>query len=325
VLLHYFDGYDYGETAALLDVPVSTVRGRLHLARRQLRKEMAELALPKTTTKPPPAPEGFALTAQDLTALRGAELLSSEDPERPVIQTVCIEPDGTLVSTDTHRLYVFRGSSIRPKERVLVSRALFSMLKQRPGLREATLSFTPAEVTLRIVDQRDTPPERVVRAPLVPEGRFPNYDRVIPKDWKITALLSVRDLLAALDEVARFEAFLSATAMPDGGHEGRRVTLTLSPRTGAVLVQDGAVRPEPMPARWSMHAEIPASLTGLPAAEELTLALNRTYLRESLQALNLAPDERVQLRFNDPLLPMQLQPEAVEDRFIVLMPMHLYL
>ncbi len=45
VLLHYFDGYDYGETAALLDVPVSTVRGRLHLARRQLRKEMVEMAL----------------------------------------------------------------------------------------------------------------------------------------------------------------------------------------------------------------------------------------------------------------------------------------
>jgi hypothetical protein len=206
-----------------------------------------------------------------------------------------------------------------------VSRALFSGLKHWHGLREATLSFTRTEVTLRIVDQRDTPPERVFRAPLVLEGRFPHYDRVIPKDWKITALLSLRDLQAALDEVARFEAFLTSTAMPDGGSEGRRVTLTLSPRTGGVLVQDGAIRPEPRPARWSMQAEIPASLTGLPATEELTIALNRTYLRESLQALSLAPDGQVRMRFNGPLRPVQFQPEAADNRLIVLMPMHLYL
>src|SRR5207249_302088 len=119
VLLHYFDGYDYGETAALLDVPVSTVRGRLHLARRKPRKEMAELAPQKTKTAPPhAAAQEFTLTAEDLAALRGAELLASEDPERAVLQTVCIEPDGTLVSTDTHRLYIFRGSRLRPKARV---------------------------------------------------------------------------------------------------------------------------------------------------------------------------------------------------------------
>jgi DNA polymerase III sliding clamp (beta) subunit (PCNA family) len=59
--------------------------------------------------------------------------------------------------------------------------------------------------------------------------------------------------------------------------------------------------------------------------EEFAIALNRTYLRESLQALNVAPDERIEMRFNDPLLPMQIQPEAADDRFIVLMPMHLYL
>ena len=40
VVLHYFDGCDYGEIAAQLGLPVSTVRGRLHQARRRLRKEM---------------------------------------------------------------------------------------------------------------------------------------------------------------------------------------------------------------------------------------------------------------------------------------------
>lgn len=126
-------------------------------------------------------------------------------------------------------------------------------------MRGADLSFAGSEATLSFVDERDTPPEHVDRAPLVVEGQYPRYERVIPPEAKITALLSVRDVLAALDEVARFESFLTSTAMPDGGREGRKVTLTLSPRTAAVLVQDGAVRPEPMPARWSMHAEIPAA------------------------------------------------------------------
>lgn len=81
VLLHYFDGYDYGETAALLDVPVSTVRGRLHLARRKLREEMAELAPQKGKSAPPHAvAQKFTLDANDLAALRGAELLGLRGP-----------------------------------------------------------------------------------------------------------------------------------------------------------------------------------------------------------------------------------------------------
>src|SRR6185437_5321652 len=127
------------------------------------------------------------------------------------------------------------------------------------------------------------------------------------------------------DEVARFETFLTSTALPDGGREGHKVTLTLLPHTRSLLVQDGAVRPEPLPTRWSMHSEIPADLSGLPESEEFTIALNRTYLRECLQALNLAPGERVEMRFNEPVLPIRIQPEAANNRFTVVMPMHLYL
>lgn len=41
VVLHYIDGLSYREIATLLSVPLSTVKGRLHKARQQLRDELA--------------------------------------------------------------------------------------------------------------------------------------------------------------------------------------------------------------------------------------------------------------------------------------------
>jgi hypothetical protein len=72
------------------------------------------------------------------------------------------------------------------------------------------LSLSTSEATLSLTDERDSPAERVERAPLVTKENFPDYDRVIPTDWKIRAFVPVGDLLAALTEVARFEAFLSS-------------------------------------------------------------------------------------------------------------------
>jgi RNA polymerase sigma-70 factor (ECF subfamily) len=41
VVLHYIDGLSYREIATLLSVPLSTIKGRLHKARQQLRDELA--------------------------------------------------------------------------------------------------------------------------------------------------------------------------------------------------------------------------------------------------------------------------------------------
>ncbi len=40
VVLHYIDGYSVSETAAILHLPTSTIRGRLARARKQLRLEL---------------------------------------------------------------------------------------------------------------------------------------------------------------------------------------------------------------------------------------------------------------------------------------------
>lgn len=40
--LHYVEGFDYAQTARVLRLPVSTVRGRIARAKQQLRKELSE-------------------------------------------------------------------------------------------------------------------------------------------------------------------------------------------------------------------------------------------------------------------------------------------
>ena len=47
VALHYLDGLDYREVAAALDVPVSTVKGRLFKSRRRLQKELLAAGFPQ--------------------------------------------------------------------------------------------------------------------------------------------------------------------------------------------------------------------------------------------------------------------------------------
>lgn len=60
IVAHYVEGLTYGETAALLGVPASTVRGRLHHARGRLRRELAQLTSEGYAEfdRPPYAPSG---------------------------------------------------------------------------------------------------------------------------------------------------------------------------------------------------------------------------------------------------------------------------
>src|SRR5205823_5199467 len=139
---------------------------------------------------------------------------------------------------------------------------------------------------------------------------YVRYHRIIPAGCGIVTLLSVRDLLSALEEVARFEAFLTSTAMPDSGREGLKITLTLSGLPDTVIVQAGGVRPDLAPTRWTIQTDLPAALEGLAEGEEFTIALNRSYLRECLKALTFSSNERMELAFNGAHLPMRIQPEG---------------
>ena len=60
IVAHYVEGLTYGEIAALLGVPASTIRGRLHHARGRLRRELAQLTSEGYAEfdRPPYAPSG---------------------------------------------------------------------------------------------------------------------------------------------------------------------------------------------------------------------------------------------------------------------------
>src|SRR5262249_50701154 len=142
----------------------------------------------------------------------------------------------------------------------------------------------------------------------------------IPIEWRATACLSARDLLAALDEVARFEAFLVASACPDAGEERLGVRLTFSTSGGSVALETVASKEVPTPVQWRLRANIPAYMEGPDKSTSLSISLNRCFLRECLQAMAIAPRERVEMRFNSPVSPILVRPKGDESRFTLIMP-----
>ena len=68
VALHYLDGLDYREVAAALDVPVSTVKGRLFKSRQRLQKELLAAGFTQARQPRQPNRKGIATMAGRKTA-----------------------------------------------------------------------------------------------------------------------------------------------------------------------------------------------------------------------------------------------------------------
>jgi len=80
-----------------------------------------------------------------------------------------------------------------------------------------------------------------------------------------------------------------------------------------------------MPTHWAMHTELPAAIEGLEAGREFTIALNRLYLRECLQALSVVSSQSLEMRLNEPQSPILMQPDGLQNSYVLLMPMQLRL
>ena len=82
VVLHYLDGLNYVEIAAALDVPVSTVEGRLFKSRQRLRTELLAARPPRGVVAcGPPAPA--ALSSRAVHSNGGSKKKTRESLEAP--------------------------------------------------------------------------------------------------------------------------------------------------------------------------------------------------------------------------------------------------
>ncbi len=97
IVHHYLKGYSYRQTAALLDLKTDTVRSRLQKARSRLQKEIIAMSESSCT-------QIFELTAADLAGLRHLARFQADDPDRSILECVCLDAGGRMVACDGARL-----------------------------------------------------------------------------------------------------------------------------------------------------------------------------------------------------------------------------
>jgi hypothetical protein len=301
VRMHYIHGYDYKETAELLHVSVSAVRGRLDRARDALRKELKHMSRES---------KGWELTDRDLDAIRAAATVASGDESRPAINAILFSGDGQMAATDTHRLFLYSSSSIGRIPRALVHADLGRALRDgHAGAARARLLLSETDAVLHLAGGKQ------IRAPLVAE-QFPNWQKVVPTEFSLKAIARAGDWIEALALLARQSE--SGFVTP----ANHRVVVVLSPEEGRTTMRQGQEPDSPGGLSREVSVSFAAEFGG--GGPDLIVALNSVYLEQAILFLGLEADSLVELCANSDLSPLMTRPAGGGRAYLVTMPMQLH-
>jgi DNA polymerase-3 subunit beta len=228
--------------------------------------------------------------------IRQVGIAASSDPIRPIFTGVLCEfNDGylSMVATDTHRLarkrFSMENSHFEASPVVIPHRALQELsrllkdddVSVKVIINQGLVAFITNEFTLS-------------SRPI--EGKFPDYERVIPGLFKSAVTVERQGLLAALE----------------------RASLLVSNRDGASIVRldfkDNVLVLSSQAANLgSMREELPVEHSGEP----LEIYFNSRYLIDSLRVLDCS---QVSLVFSGALSPCIIKPIPEEDYLYLLLP-----
>ena len=303
VRLHYLEGCDYRETAMLLDIPVSAVRGRLDRARKALRKELQKMTAISAT--------GWKLSGRDLDAMRAAANMACTDPERTAINALYLDGSGRLVSTDGHRLMCYSSPTLEGMPPTLIHGDLGRALRDGyPQVRRARLLLSDVDATLRLENSQE------IRAPLV-DAAYPSWENVVPAEWRFGATARAGDWLSGLEMLARHrEAGVMPLVDPRAPN---RILIALSPDEGRITLTHGESPAQEDGIAWEASISFPAEFAS--GGGELIVAANAAYVEEAVRALGLRPDESVELNANEEEKSFMIRPAGTGGTFVVTMPM----
>lgn len=230
--------------------------------------------------------------------VRATEFAASSDETRAILTGILMVWDGdrlTLVGTNMHRLAldVIAVEGGPPQEvRIAVpARALRELLRSLSSDESAAARIDIGQSQVRFALEHVRITSRII------EGQFPNYERVIPSEAEHTLTADRAELLAALrraDIVARTEAN----------------KVILRPQSGNLLIEAESAEV------GRAHEEVPIELQG----EQTEIAFNAEYL---IDALDVIPEERVQMDLCGPLSPGVLKPVGDSAYLYIIMPMQL--
>lgn len=245
----------------------------------------------------------ISLTLQAQILLNGinrAFFATADDELRPVMNGIYfdIQPENlTFVASDGHKLVRLRNMSIQSKER-----ASFILPKKPANLLKNLLSKTSDDVTVTFDENNayvKTPAFEMVCRLI--EGRYPNYDAVIPADNPNQATIDRLSFLAALKRVSVFSSQASGL-----------VKVQLSENELEVSAQD-------IDFSTSADEKVACQYSATP----LSIGFKASYLIDILANIS---SENVVLQLADPSRAGVLVPtenEENEDLLMLLMPMML--
>lgn len=302
VTLHYIEGYNYRETAKLLDVPICAVRGRLDRARSTLRKELQEMATNLI--------KEFQLDACDLHALRSGALCACKDTNPRPINTLFFTGNGQVVSTDTCRLFCYTSPSIKNVPKALVHADMGRiLLNQHREANRAKLILKEKNAVLRMDDGT------TISADVV-EGTYPNWEKVIPTEFGIRCTALAADWLDALAMLAGQRESVTSQEI-----DKPRVVVALSPEEARITLREGEEPSSDRRISWQISASFPAEFP--TTGPDFIAAFNPIYIEQAIRAIGIPPEGSVEFLANEPLTPMMVRPAGSQNVFVLTMPMEI--
>jgi DNA polymerase III subunit beta len=227
------------------------------------------------------------------TALQQVVVAASGDEARPVLTGVYLhsfEGQIYMVATDSYRLAEKRLQAVKEDVKLLIPASALHDLLRIVSDHEGDVKVThdDQQVLFQVGDV-----ELVTR---LIEGNYPDYRKLIPKEFATSATLKKADLLN-ITKVSSLFARESAGS----------VTINLSQKDGLVSIRSVA----------SQLGENTASATAEVVADGV-ITLNSRYIMDALHALN---GETVKVGFNGKLEPCVLTDPAANDYVHIIMPL----
>ena len=235
-----------------------------------------------------------------LTGISRTLFATAEDELRPIMNGILFDisdTDITFVASDGHKLVRFKNSSVQGNDRATLilpkkpANLLKTVLPKETGSVAISFDENNAYITM----------ENVIIISRLIEGRYPNYNGVIPKDNPFRVVIDRVLLVTALKRITVFSNQGSSL-----------IKLQLSHNSIFISAQD---------IDFSTSAE--ETVACVYDGDEISIGFKGTYL---IEILNNIPSSEVVLQLADPSragLMLPAENDEDEDLLMLLMPMML--
>jgi DNA polymerase-3 subunit beta len=240
----------------------------------------------------------FSVATGDLdVAIAETVFAASTNVSRPVLSGVYFEASGNemkMVATDSYRLAEKKltlGKKIEGKFSCIVPAktiAELGKITNRAEAKEVSIDISKNQILFKIGSV-----ELVSR---LIEGKFPEYERIIPKEGKTKVEVSVEDLSIVLKRVSLFAKENNNSVRLSATNDGKLLVSTDETKVG------------------EEKAEVVIKMDG----ENNKISLNSQYM---LDVLTYVTDEKIILEISDKLSPAVIKPIKREDYVYIIMPL----